>query len=498
MLRPFYIIPRLGRVAYLNNPKAACSSVLLALSQMRQERNFLPPHELLPDGSHPIHGFLPEHAHLEYFFRRWPLGYPPLPDSLVKFSFVRNPYARFYSFYKSKILVGQTPGNYYEKFGIEMGCSFEKCVRIITSLDPRELEHHAAPQSMLLYDDGSLHVDFVGKVENFSEDWAVINNLVGSDVYLDHLNRMDTFSVPVYSAEAQERIYDYYQEDFVLFDYAKDSVRLTGESGENPAEAVYAKHHLPDGTIELLRQKIFISNEKIRRLAAEFEQDKEKREEFFGHQGELFRELMLKATAAVEKEAGESLQKSVSVVFGKIDGILKFNDLCKGKFSEIEEKTNRRFIREKTEIQERIRREKTEIQERISREREGFQRQLTKEREEVGRTRNLLYQHVLATFRHARSSRWKSLCRLLRSPRLREAKILGDSGLVDPHYYFENYPQAMKFGMTAAEHYVRLGAQDGCNPSAKFNTRKYLAEHPEVAHEGINPLVHCILHGQRR
>jgi hypothetical protein len=488
MLTPFFIIPRFGRVAYLNNPKAACSSILLALSQMRLGRNFQPPHELLPDGSHPIHGFHPEHAHLEYFFRRWPLSYPPLPGSLVKFTFVRNPYARFYSFYKSKVLSGQAPGNYYERFGLRKGCSFGECVRIITSVDPWELEHHAAPQSMLLYNDEGLLVDFVGKVEEFSRDWLVINNLTGCNLHLDHLNRMESFGPPEYSAEEKELIFNYYRDDFLLFGYEEDSVQLTGEPREVSAVFPYSRHYLAQEAIEKYRHDIDISNEKVRSLASEFAQNQSAREEFFGKQDELFRELILKASSVIEKKTNEnarrhvSLQQDVAIATRKIDDILKFNNLCREKFFEI----NSRFIRENTGIQERLIKEKEEIQ-----------RQLKKEKDEIGRIRNLLYQHVMATFRHARRSRWKRLCRLLRSPR-QEEKILRDSGLVDPHYYFENYPQAMKPGMTAAEHYVRLGAQDGYNPSAQFNTRQYLVEHPDVAHDGINPLVHYIVHRQRR
>ena len=50
--------------------------------------------------------------------------------------------------------------------------------------------------------------------------------------------------------------------------------------------------------------------------------------------------------------------------------------------------------------------------------------------------------------------------------------------------------------MTAAEHYVRFGAEKGNNPSGQFNTVQYLAEFPDVVHEGINPLVHFILNRQ--
>ena len=130
MIESFYIIPRIGGLAYLNNSKAACSSVLFALSQMRKRNDFEPPKDLLPDGSHPIHGYHPKYTHTEYFFRRWPSTFPPLPDSFIKFSFVRNPYARFYSFYRSKIMLGQRPGAHYERFGLKKGASLWCWVRL--------------------------------------------------------------------------------------------------------------------------------------------------------------------------------------------------------------------------------------------------------------------------------------------------------------------------------------------------------------------------------
>jgi hypothetical protein len=71
---------------------------------------------------------------------------------------------------------------------------------------------------------------------------------------------------------------------------------------------------------------------------------------------------------------------------------------------------------------------------------------------------------------------------------------LRSSGLVDPHYYFTNYPDTIKGGITAADHYVCYGAQEGRNPSGNFNTLQYLTEHPGVAYDGLNPLVHFILH----
>ena len=118
MLKPFYIIPRTGGLAYLNMPKSACTSILHHLVDMRADTDPAPTAGLLEDGSDAVHGFSPPYAHLEYFFGRWPLDHPPIPSSFITFTFVRNPYARFYSFYKSKIKLGQTPGSYYRKFGI--------------------------------------------------------------------------------------------------------------------------------------------------------------------------------------------------------------------------------------------------------------------------------------------------------------------------------------------------------------------------------------------
>jgi len=121
---------------------------------------------------------------------------------------------------------------------------------------------------------------------------------------------------------------------------------------------------------------------------------------------------------------------------------------------------------------------------------------LFKRQQEGQLTQNLLYRHILSVYRLARKSPWKRLYRFLRSPILNEAKVIRNTGLVDPHFYFSNYPQSITAGITAAEHYVRYGAQQGNNPSAEFNTQQYLAQYPETAHAGINPLVHFILTGQ--
>jgi len=67
--------------------------------------------------------------------------------------------------------------------------------------------------------------------------------------------------------------------------------------------------------------------------------------------------------------------------------------------------------------------------------------------------------------------------------------------LVDQEYYFRTYPEAKELGIPAAEHYFRLGAAKGYNPSADFDTRFYLTQYPDVASAGVNPLQHYAYYG---
>lgn len=64
--------------------------------------------------------------------------------------------------------------------------------------------------------------------------------------------------------------------------------------------------------------------------------------------------------------------------------------------------------------------------------------------------------------------------------------------LVDEDYYFRSYPEARAWGVPAAEHYFRLGASKGYNPSPLFNTEFYLRRYPDVASADLNPLLHYV------
>jgi len=456
MINPFYIIPRIGGVAYLNVAKAASTSISFALSQMRHRDGVDLPKRSLPDGSSPIHGFSPPYAHMEYFFSRWPADFPPLPNSLIKFSFVRNPYDRFYSFYVSKIVNRQTPSEYYEKYGIQKGCSFEDCVEIVTSLDPKELEQHAAPQSMILCNENAIIVDFVGKVENLDLDWPVIKKITGFDLELGISNRTKNDQTPVYTYEMRDRIFEYYRDDFDMFGYAKDATLIDNSSKlKQFNKQIFTGHLRVKEENQKIQSIIYEKTKMIRSLSKAFEDYPEKRTDFFQNQEELFNEMIM---------------KKYFYLNDRLSNLSKVWD---------ELYTLRRNVWKTVEGHGKS---LGQLQKNISRVQKGI--------ENFNRTLNI---NLLSNYLTSRKSIWKRLLRWLHYRMQRESRILHKGSLVDADYYFRSYPEVKESGLSAITHYVRFGVQEGRNPSEHFDTLKYLCEHPELIPKGINPLVHFYL-----
>lgn len=72
----------------------------------------------------------------------------------------------------------------------------------------------------------------------------------------------------------------------------------------------------------------------------------------------------------------------------------------------------------------------------------------------------------------------------------KEIAIIARSRFMDKDWYLETYPDVKILGIDPAEHYFRLGARLGRNPSKDFNTKEYLKLNPKVVEMGVNPLVH--------
>jgi hypothetical protein len=152
----------------------------------------------------------------------------------LKFSYVRNPYARLVSTYCDKVLPeGSTRGKVldgvHHRFvtmglPIYAGMPFEEFVEVVCGLDDATTEKHLKSQTWHLYRDGRRIVDEVGRVESIRDHWPRLAKRVGRPGELRRLNpsRHRHYACYYPSATLRRRVADRYQMDFVNFGYCPD------------------------------------------------------------------------------------------------------------------------------------------------------------------------------------------------------------------------------------------------------------------------------------
>lgn len=164
------------------------------------------------------------------------------PDWL-RFAFVRNPYARLFSAYKSKI--GNTWEREYDwlrhqirnafdypvENGVRVGMvSFDDYVRFVAgSDDPRVIrDGHLDPQVEILQPD-CIPYDVLGRFESFQRDFDAILDRLGAppDVRSAAGHVLNpTPHLPLaaaYRRELADIVYHHYEVDFETLGYARDS-----------------------------------------------------------------------------------------------------------------------------------------------------------------------------------------------------------------------------------------------------------------------------------
>ena len=96
----------------------------------------------------------------------------------------------------------------------------------------------------------------------------------------------------------------------------------------------------------------------------------------------------------------------------------------------------------------------------------------------------------------AKVAYWTLRLQLLRQLRQRKvARRLLDSGLFDPVFYLAQYPDVAEAGIDPLSHYLSRGFAEGRRPNLYFDTAFYLQQNPDVAASGVNPLLHYLLDG---
>ena len=153
-----------------------------------------------------------------------------------KFTFVRNPYDRLLSAWKSKIDnpdkgPGKGDGNRQRRKINKKGerVSFEEFVNLLYERrdGSSSFDKHWAPQHCLLLL-GFIKYDFVGKIENFNEDFGfVLRKINAKPEIIEQISAKinqtpKTQLSDYYTDDLKNKVYKIYKKDFELFGYEKE------------------------------------------------------------------------------------------------------------------------------------------------------------------------------------------------------------------------------------------------------------------------------------
>lgn len=144
-------------------------------------------------------------------------------DEYFKFAFVRNPWARLHSAYHFLQAGGinRVDKEYADNVLSKYSC-FEHFV--LEGLDDQKVKKgiHFLPQCAYLEDaQGRSLVDFVGRLENISEDFTVICNKLGKRCSLKFINRNQSKLgyCSAYSSEMRDKVSEVYARDVNKLQY---------------------------------------------------------------------------------------------------------------------------------------------------------------------------------------------------------------------------------------------------------------------------------------
>lgn len=157
-----------------------------------------------------------------------------LKDKYI-FTFVRNPYKRFFSWYTDKVLKSTELNSFIPKElafldNTKIKYTFKDIVRIICLMDNDIIDDHLKSMNYIINKNVD-RLNYVGRVENIKEDWEIMKKLYDSNLEdLENKNKSklktNTFSNN-FDQETADLIYERYKDDFIRFGYDKNSWRET-------------------------------------------------------------------------------------------------------------------------------------------------------------------------------------------------------------------------------------------------------------------------------
>lgn len=194
------------KLAYLRINKSACSSLCYMLALLKDNKAI----ESVWD-------------HPEYFDEFETL------DNYFTFTFVRNPYTRFLSFYKNWVLNPPHTEilDLYRPFGFYEKMPLNECINCFCNIKSIDWsDDHACPQYLFVFDKYKYQrVQFIGKVENIYNDIEKISKKTKVPLLdkIKHLNKTSKEEI-VLDNDSKIKLANFYEEDFRLFGYDPEIV----------------------------------------------------------------------------------------------------------------------------------------------------------------------------------------------------------------------------------------------------------------------------------
>lgn len=213
VLAPRYFCVNDAKMAYLSIPKNACTTLKFALAARGDEQKL----SLIRDASK-------IHTEANSLFDSIVDVSDGLPDGYYSFTFVRNPFDRFLSFYKNKILLGWDANmeDYMLANGFKHKMPMDECLKRIRDIDVFSMNEHFAPQSAFVFTDGVSNVDYIGRLENIKKDVKHLEKIANFNFLLPKINVTSNQVDINVTDEVIELIRDIYSDDFKLLEYSKE------------------------------------------------------------------------------------------------------------------------------------------------------------------------------------------------------------------------------------------------------------------------------------
>lgn len=149
-----------------------------------------------------------------------------LKRDIFIFGFVRNPLDRLYSCYKNKVMDPFIEGgrNLLVNHGIELGISFEDFVDIIVDIPDSKVDRHIRLQHWFLTYNDNLLPDYVGRLENFEQDWNFLVQRYSLPIppHINQTGSNNNSKWSHYSRRSGKLVVQRYEKDIELFNYWDD------------------------------------------------------------------------------------------------------------------------------------------------------------------------------------------------------------------------------------------------------------------------------------